>query len=80
MKVPHDWLPLVISRTARRPPPLLEPKSSPSELMGRPLPPGYCELKKPKNTPPLPFLEEAANVPEAVSLSSSVLAGVNGAA
>ena len=77
VNVPHDLLPLVMSRTASRPPLPSKSKSSPSEPMGRPLPPGCRELKKPKKTPAPGCEAVMAKLPEAVNLSSSVRAGVN---
>ena len=76
MNVPHDLLPPVISRTASRPPLPSKSKSRPSEPMGRPLPPGCCALKKPKKTPAPGCEAVMAKLPEAVSLSSSVLAAI----
>src|ERR1017187_5636578 len=80
MNVPHDLLPLVISRTATRPPLPSKSKSRPSEPIGRPLPPGWCELKKPKKTPAPPCEAVMAKLPAVESLSLNVLAGVRGAA
>ena len=62
---------LVISRTASRPPCPSKSKWRPNEPIGRPLPPGCWELKKPKNTPAPGCDAVMAKVPAAVSLSLS---------
>src|SRR4051812_1225176 len=73
MNVPQDWFLPVMSRTARRPPSLSQSMSRPSEPIGRPLAPGWAELKKPKKMPEPASEWVRANVPEACRGSSRVL-------
>src|SRR5439155_20209272 len=75
MNVPHDLLLSEIIRTAKRAPCGSPSKSNPSEFTGRP-PPGWFALNQPKKIPLDPELEVIVKVPDALSLSFNVRAGI----
>src|SRR5438067_701913 len=75
MNVPQLLFEPVIMRTASRNPWPSPSKSMPSDCIGRE-PPGCFALNQPKNSPLVPDEAVNANVPEALSLSLSVFAGI----